>query len=72
MEKDIHEPLVYSPDEVRKLLGISRGLMYQALNTGEIPSIRIGRRILIPRVALDRLLNEGTDGNIRKKNQPES
>ena len=69
---DAREPLVYSPDEARKLLGISRGLMYQALNTDEIPSIRIGRRILIPRAALDRLLNEGTDGNIRKQSQQES
>jgi excisionase family DNA binding protein len=29
---------------------------YAAVRSGEIPSIRIGRRLLIPRVALDRLL----------------
>lgn len=60
------EPLVYSPDEVRKLLKISRGLIYEAINTGRIPSIRIGRRILIPRSGLERLLAEIGDGQLRK------
>ncbi|XUX00153.1 MAG: helix-turn-helix domain-containing protein [Dehalogenimonas sp.] len=46
-------------DEVQKLLRISRGLTYQAIQRREIPSIRIGRRILIPRMALDRLLETG-------------
>ena len=52
------EPLVYTPDEARKLLKISRGLMYEAIRTRQIPSIRVGRRILIPRISLERLLNE--------------
>ncbi len=59
------EPLVYSPNEARKLLKISRGLIYEAINTGRIPSIRIGRRILIPRVALDRLLEGNETNSIR-------
>ena len=52
--------LVYSVAEAGKRLGLSRGLMYEAIRTGQVPSIRIGRRILVPRAALDRLL-EGTD-----------
>jgi excisionase family DNA binding protein len=52
------ESLVYSVDEARKLLGISRGLMYEAIRTGQIPSIHFGRRILIPRASLKRLLEE--------------
>ncbi len=54
--------LVYSVAEAGKRLGLSRGLMYEAIRTGQIPSIRIGRRILIPCVALDRLL-EGNETN---------
>lgn len=65
MAEEEQEPLVYSPDEARKLLKISRGLIYEALNTGLIPSIRIGRRILIPRKQLERLLNEGIDAKSR-------
>ena len=54
--------LVYSVADAGKRLGLSRGLMYEAIRTGQIPSIRIGRRILIPCAALDHLL-EGTDTN---------
>ncbi len=43
-------------DETAKALGISRNSAYEGVRTGEIPSIRIGRRILVPRLALDRLL----------------
>jgi excisionase family DNA binding protein len=56
MNNSEEEPLVYSPDEARKLLKISRGLIYEAINTGQIPSIRIGRRLLVPRSALEKLL----------------
>lgn len=54
--------LVYSVAEAGKLLGLSRGSMYEAIHTGRIPSVRVGRRILIPRIALNRLL-EGNDTN---------
>ena len=56
MEQNEIQKLVLSVEEARKLLGLSRGLMYQAVNSGEIPSIRIGRRILIPRVRLEQIL----------------
>ena len=51
------EPLVFSVEEASELLGISRGSGYEAVRTGEIPSVRIGRRLLIPRQALLDLLN---------------
>lgn len=53
------EPLVLSVEQARKLLGLSRGLMYKAIESGEIPSIRIGRRLLIPTERLKRLINGG-------------
>ena len=53
------ERLVLSVEEARTLLGLSRGLMYEAIRRGEIPSLRIGRRLLIPRAALMRLLETG-------------
>lgn len=52
----IANDLVFTVNEARKLLKISRGLMYEAIRRGEIPSIHIGRRILIPRVAFERML----------------
>jgi excisionase family DNA binding protein len=39
-----------------KLLGISRNSAYEAVRRGEIPSITIGRRKLVPLAALEQLL----------------
>ncbi len=50
------EPLTYTVDEAAALLGISRPSAYEAVHTGEVPSIKVGRRILVPRAALTRLL----------------
>jgi excisionase family DNA binding protein len=52
-------PLTYQIEEAAALLGIGRSRCYEAARTGEIPAIRIGRRLLVPRAALERLL-EGT------------
>ena len=48
--------LAYSVPESGELLGISRASAYQAVRTGQIPSIRVGRRILVPREQFDKLL----------------
>lgn len=53
------ESLVLTVEEARRLLRLSRGLMYEALRRNEIPNVRIGRRILIPKAALMRLLEDG-------------
>jgi len=62
------------PDPVRKptmvveeaayWLGISRGQGYEAARRGEIPSIRLGRRLVVPTAPLRRMLglDEGDDG----------
>jgi excisionase family DNA binding protein len=45
--------------ETAHALGVGKNAIYQAARRGEIPTLRIGRRILVPRAALDRLLEEG-------------
>jgi excisionase family DNA binding protein len=42
--------------EAATCLGVSRHFAYQAVREGSIPSIRIGRRILIPTHAFEQLL----------------
>jgi excisionase family DNA binding protein len=42
--------------EAAEILGIGRNAAYEAVKTGQIPAIKIGKRILVPRAALDRLL----------------
>jgi excisionase family DNA binding protein len=49
----------YSVEQAAKILGIGRNTAYEAANSGEIPTIRIGRRVLVPKVWLDALLNGG-------------
>ena len=48
---------VMNVEEVRALLSLSRNAVYEAIARKEIPSIRIGRRLLVPRVQLERMLN---------------
>ena len=43
-------------DEAALRLGIGRNAAYDAVKCGEIPSIRIGRRLLVPVAALERML----------------
>ena len=48
--------LVLTVDEAAYLLNISRGLAYELVARGELPAIRLGRRIVIPRLAMEELL----------------
>ena len=43
-------------EEAAALLDIGRNSAYQAVASGQLPVIRIGRRLLVPRAALERLL----------------
>ena len=52
------EKLVFSPKEVGELLGLGRSSTYEALARGRIPSIKVGKKILIPRAGLLKLLGE--------------
>ena len=52
--------LTYRLTEAAGRLGISRALAYEAAHRGELPVCRIGRRMLVPRAALLRLLGQDT------------
>ena len=49
-------PPILTVEQTAKVLGISRGLAFAAVRAGDIPSIRIGRRILVPRDRLRQML----------------
>jgi excisionase family DNA binding protein len=44
--------LTISVEDAARLLGISRGLAYEAARRGDLPVIRLGRRLLVPRARL--------------------
>lgn len=48
-------------EEAAQLLGIGRQSAYQAARTGELPTIRLGRRLLVSRAQIDRMLGIQND-----------
>lgn len=50
------ERLTYKIEEAGRLLGIGRNQAYEAARRGDFPTIKIGKRLLVPKAALDRML----------------
>ncbi len=53
------EKLTLTVDETAKCLGVGRNSVYEAIARGEIPFIRVGKRLLVPKAALETLLAAG-------------
>ena len=53
--------LAFGVQEVADALGVSRELVKHMIRTGELPSVKLGRRRLISRKALERFLAGGGD-----------
>ncbi len=51
------ESATYRIEEAAKVLGISRNSAYEAARTGQLPTVRLGKRLVVPKIALDRLLS---------------
>lgn len=59
--KGILQKLAYSVAEVAERLGVSRNTVYRAAKKGDLPSMRVSGRLLIPRAALERKLEGAVD-----------
>lgn len=47
--RDVHKlPTVLTVERAGQLLGLGRTAAYEAVNRGEIPIIRLGRRVVVP------------------------
>lgn len=55
-----HDRKTYTVTEMAAVLGIGRTAAYEAVRTGQVPALKIGKRVVIPRVALERLLSDPT------------
>lgn len=51
------EQLVLTVAEAAAILRVSRNTCYSLVTQGRVPSVRLGRRLLIPRRSLDALLD---------------
>lgn len=56
----ISDRLTYTVPEAGELLGISRPQAYLMAKRGKLPVIRFGRRIVVPRLALMKMLESVT------------
>ncbi len=50
--------LTLNVSDAAKVLGISRGLAYQMVREGKLPAIRFGKRLVVPKWAIEHLLQE--------------
>lgn len=48
--------LTLTVPEAGRIIGISRGCAYEAAKSGQIPTIRIGGRLVVPKAALLKML----------------
>jgi excisionase family DNA binding protein len=59
--QDAVDRLAYSPGELAASLGVTRQHINNLIARGEIPSVKLGRRRLIPARAVAALLEQGAD-----------
>jgi excisionase family DNA binding protein len=58
VERPVTPPLSVSVDEAARLLGLGRSNVFKLLESGEIRSVKVGSRRLVPRKALEEFLAE--------------
>jgi excisionase family DNA binding protein len=56
IRKSIGDRLVYTVPEAGRLLGLGRNAAYEAAKRGDIPTLRMGRRLLVPKIPFHRML----------------
>lgn len=54
------EPLAMSVEEAATLLGISRAFAYELVARSELPALRLGRRIVVPRKAVETMVEQAS------------
>jgi excisionase family DNA binding protein len=59
LTRGIDKRLCITVPEAAEMLGISRNFAYELVKQGQLPVTKFGKRLLIPRIALERRLEEG-------------
>lgn len=50
------QPMTVTVEEAGRALGIGRNAAYEAVKRGQIPSLKLGRRIVVPIAGLEQLV----------------
>lgn len=62
---DLESRVTLTIEETAALLGLGRTAAYEAARRGQIPSRRLGRRVVVPVPALQEWLHTSIDGGSR-------
>ena len=62
-KKPLSDRLVYTVPEAGRLLGLGRNAAYEAAKRGDIPTIRMGRLLLVPKAPLHKLVGADAVGS---------
>jgi excisionase family DNA binding protein len=58
---DLENRLCIKVTEAAKMLGISRNFAYELIRQGKLPYVKLGKRLLIPKAALEKMLVQGVN-----------
>jgi excisionase family DNA binding protein len=59
--------LTYTVEETAELIGVSLSATYKCIRRGELPCVHIGRRVLVPRRALESMLGSAPGADDQKR-----
>jgi excisionase family DNA binding protein len=59
--------LTLTVEEAGELLGISRALAYEMSRTGRLPTVRCGNRIVVPKKAIETMLQRSVRSIVRTR-----
>jgi excisionase family DNA binding protein len=62
IERDANSPLLLSLADAAKATNLCERTVWSIVHSGELPHIRVGRRVLISRAALERWIAEKETG----------
>lgn len=57
-------PMLLRTEDVARALGIARSTVYVLVAGGELPVVRIGRAVRVPREAVERWVRDHTEGAV--------
>ena len=63
------ERLTFTAEEAGELLGISRALAYEMARRGKLPTLRFGRRLVVPKKAIENMLGSAEKNNLNEKDR---
>ena len=63
------ESLLLNVRDSARLLSVSRSRAYELVHSRQIPSVRLGKRILIPRAPLTRFVEEAASNSMNAEQQ---